>query len=81
MNKPWHIFAMIVILNKEFCVDEHTEIYYNNLNNEELRYLCRVFTNKFCKKGCRSCGYFDSKYLDQCIVFESLKKVRDLIEW
>ena len=82
--KSWYIFAVTQILNKEFNKDIHTEPYYNAIGSDELNYICRIFTNRFCKNDadCVDCVFRGKRYLTtySCPLWIVLQKIRGAYE-
>lgn len=70
--KAWFIFLMVTAYNKEYCVELHTDITYNTGLNE-LPYLCRIFSNKFCESGCWDCSFANPS----CIAYRAISQMRN----
>lgn len=76
-NKDWYLFAMISFVNKEYSKESHIEEPLRNYGFDELKYLCRVFTNRFCDKmSCEECNFM--VYTDdvECLILSFIKRFR-----
>ena len=83
--KAWFIFLMVTAYNKEYLLEQHTDITYDN--DLELPYLCRIFANKFCISGCWNCSFtYDGDpsciaYHDgnqSCIAYRAIHQMRNI---
>ncbi len=74
-NKSWYLFLIVTCINKEHCKVDHSNDAFRNMGFDELRYLCRIFTNKFCNKiECERCSF--SLLDEKCLILNSIKKLR-----
>lgn len=83
-NKSWYLFLIVTCINKEHCKEDHSHDAFRNMGFDELRYLCRVFTNKFCSRlDCGRCSFCLAKNDGErckCIIVDSIKKLRSYHE-
>ena len=75
-NNSLYSFVMITSMNKEHCTDNHSKDPFRNRGYLELKYICRIFTNKICEKvECRVCPYSRND-VDNCLVLKAIQKIR-----
>lgn len=72
--KAWFIFLMVTAYNKEYRVEQHTDIPYNT-GIGELPYLCRIFSNKFCRSECWDCSFYEGN--PSCIAYNAIYQMRN----
>ena len=79
-DNSWYLFMLVTCINKEHCKETHKEDAFRNRGFDELRYLCRVFTNRFCSRlDCGKCSFCVSKNDDdgcKCTILNSINKLR-----
>ena len=77
-NDSWYMFTMVVCMNKEHCKEDHTTDPFRNMGFDEMKYICRIFTNRFCEKlDCSRCNFTKAKDEDdECLILRGIQKLR-----